>query len=85
MTFKIEYLPIAEATTPKDGHVIYADRWWVVNPEGTAITFARLSARYRSPQCNHDRRVTDQLIGVWYPDHIPKLIPCVYLPPQHDE
>ncbi len=78
--FTVEHLDIDEATTPKDGHVVYANRWWVVNPERTAITFARFGS-YRSPQCNHDERITRGVMEL-YPNHEVMLLPAVYLPRQ---
>lgn len=75
----LEYKDLAEATTPEDGYVVYANRWWVVNPEGTAITFARFGS-HRAPQCNHDVRITRSLTERLYPDHGVMFVPVVYLP-----
>lgn len=74
-----EYVPIEEATTPRDGEVI-TNRWWVVHPEH-GLTFWRLSPKdtYRAPQCNSNEAITRDIASKIHPDHEVRLIPAVYL------
>lgn len=75
----LEYVTFDEATTPRDGEVL-TDRWWIVHPE-RGIAFYRMwpKDRYRSPQCNHDERISRQLCEQLYPDHEIRLIPAVFI------
>lgn len=78
-TAKIEYVSIAEATTPRDGEVL-TNRWWVVHPEH-GITFYRMDRRYRAPQCNSDERISRHICDKMYPGHDIQFIPAVYTGP----
>jgi hypothetical protein len=50
-------MPLAELTTPKDGRIVYANRYWAITDDDCALFFRS----YVSPQCNVYRRIVERL------------------------
>lgn len=68
------YMPLDEATTPKQGRTCHVDRWWIVHPE-KGLTFYKSR---RSPQCNdweHGAREWARR----FPGHEVRKIPVAYI------
>jgi hypothetical protein len=58
---KFKAVPINVITTPKDGYICYADRWWFTDGKGHVFL-----AGGNVPQCNpyeHVARATAKLLG----------------------
>ena len=49
--------PIEDIITPKEGRVVFMERWWNVT-EDDKVLFYR---SYASPQCNSNKRIADHL------------------------
>lgn len=77
------YVSIEEATKPKEGYTAMLDRWWVVHPEH-GLTFAKFKS-FRAPQCNHDRRLPEDLIASFYPGHEARFMPLVFVRPEPED
>ena len=74
MADKHTFIPITDATTPKDGRCM-VNRWWTVTPDDEIILW-----RGFSPQCNHDEAITRDLTSqMWTDDYDVKFLPVVYL------
>lgn len=77
MTYPLRYVPIDEATTPKDGECLVG-RWWIYKSD-EGIALAQITKHYYAPQCNHNQLVIRTLMEALYPDHELIEIPVVYL------
>jgi len=53
-----EYIPIKEATTPKDGYVCYVNYWWAV--KDNCVIGYRYGKRL-APQCNKNPAIVNRL------------------------
>ena len=51
---KLLRLPLKELTTPKDGYIVYLDRYWLVDEEDHAL----FAGDFTRPWCNSNKRVT---------------------------
>ncbi len=77
-------VPLAIATTPRDGET-RTDRWWVATgPEGdeSLVFFIGEGMSYPTAQCNTDSRVPDRLLDYHredYPDARTVFVPVAYL------
>jgi len=72
----IKFVPIAEASKPKNGMFqLYVDYWWCVTPDEEIMLYRRTS-----PQCNHNedcaRRVNEKL----YPGYEIRQLPVIFVP-----
>lgn len=78
------FIPLEGLTTPKTGKQVMVDYWWVVHPEKGAAFHQR--GRYKSPQCNQDKTVTDYLFEKMYADQgmEVRLIPMAFLDIEYD-
>ncbi|MGA0610038.1 hypothetical protein [Caldimonas sp. KR1-144] len=70
-------VPITELQAPKQNgpHMVYMDRWWAVDADGSAIFYK--STRY--PQCNPNRSVVEHLTKS-LPGATARQIPLVMVP-----
>lgn len=77
---RIVYVPLEEATAPRDGAVYMTNRWWSY-VEDRGILFYRASPkdRHLSPQCSAQRAVSELVTKRLYPWATIKLIPVVYV------
>ena len=73
---KLTYIPLEEAVTPKNGLTAMTDRWWVAHPEMGLAVWNRGSLR--SPQCNSERLIVDDIIEKMYPGHEAVFMPLVF-------
>lgn len=58
---EFEAIPISVITTPRDGYICYADRWWFTDGKGNVFL-----AWGTIPQCNPDEKIaraTAKLLG----------------------
>jgi len=62
-------IPLSELTTPKNGHVVITNSFWVV-VDGNAFTFRG------APQCNASKEVAEKV----YPDYDYVFLDVAYLP-----
>jgi hypothetical protein len=72
------FIPITDATTPKDGRCM-TDRWWVVTLEELGVPSCIILWRGFSPQCNHNEVIARSLTEQMWPDCDVKFLPVVYL------
>lgn len=76
------YIPIEEATSPKNGECL-VDRWWSVHPEKGVAFYVRLFGPMKtdepSPQCNPNKRVSEHINNKLNPDCEVKQISVVFL------
>ena len=47
--------------TPKDGRLVYTNRWWAVTSEGEALFYCGENRRSNSPQCNVNREIVERM------------------------
>lgn len=83
---KFNEIPIEELTTPKEGYVCKLNRFWLIGPNGGALSYD-CQRRYRPrpdrhPQCNTNELIVKHWVtpggshgAVGY-----KLIPVAYWP-----
>lgn len=73
-------IPVAQATTPKDGLVhCHVDCWWIVIDE--CLVFYK-PPRWRgagTPQCNANEEITRKIGAKLYPGAEVRKIPVVYI------
>jgi hypothetical protein len=72
----LEFMPMEEATTPRDG-IAMCNRYWVVHPTD-GVVFYRLSKGYRAAQCNHNEEIAKTIRDRIYPGCDVILIPVVF-------
>lgn len=73
-----KYLPFDTATTPRDGAKVFTDRWWAHVPGKGLVFYA--TGRYRSPQCNHNRAIVEDIAGQNCPGVEVIHVPVVFIP-----
>lgn len=76
-------VPIGALSTPRDGSVM-TDRWWVVR-DGRALFWRGKGMRGWSPQCNHDRRLPEQLVRKLHPGATVEFIHAAFVGHWDDE
>jgi len=67
-----------ELTTPKDGRIVYTDRWWAVTTSGEVLFFKH----FTSPQCNRNKSVIESIVGqqTEFPGLTVKHVPVAFIP-----
>jgi hypothetical protein len=71
-----EHVHIDELVTPRDGQVVYLDRWWVVVDDHVLFYIKRGSY---SPQCNMQKTVAEHMVNR-YPNATIRQIPTAFVP-----
>lgn len=77
MKWPLEYVPLSEATKPKDGECL-TNRWWVYKPD-EGILFVKVAKVNYSPQCNSNKIITEGIRDKLYPGHDIRYVEVVYL------
>lgn len=70
---RFKRVSITEVTTPGEGRVCLLNRWWIVTDQEEVLFF-----RGFSPQCNHDRSITERLNKI--PNTTVRFIEVAYMP-----
>lgn len=73
----VVYLKETEASVPRTGECLVG-HWWVVHPKLGLMTHVRADG-VLAPQCNQDEDVVEFYRYRFYPDHIVKYIPIVFM------
>lgn len=55
----LQFVPVEQAVTPRDGEVI-TNRWWIYDPH-LGIAFAEFPPHYWAPQCNRDKTIANSI------------------------
>ena len=71
------YLRETEASVPRTGECLVG-HWWVVHPEYGLMIHIRPDG-FIAPQCNTDDTVVTHYAERFYPDHVIKYIPIVFM------
>jgi hypothetical protein len=74
----LSFIPLVEATTPRDGTTVLANRWWSVDPERGLLVWRRYSV-----QCNHSESIARKIGEKMYPWAETRFMPVVFLPGRH--
>jgi hypothetical protein len=79
---KFELVPVAELLTPRTGREVRVDWWWAVTEDDKVPVYVGDKGRFRTYQCNQDRRVVEHR-PERYPWPIRAVqLPVAYLPPR---
>jgi hypothetical protein len=71
-----EHVHVDELVTPREGQVVYLNRWWVVVNDH--VLFYNRGSAY-APQCNPDKTVAEYMVKK-YPNASVYQIPVAFVP-----
>ena len=71
-----EHIHVDELVTPREGQVVYLDRWWIVVDDH--VLFYNKGYAY-SPQCNRQKSVAEHMVKK-YPNGTTYKIPVAFVP-----
>lgn len=80
MDDRIKYVTVTEAITPKEGFVVYLDRYWVFSKEHHALVFYNpMGFKYYVPQCSREERICCKLADKLYPGTVALFLPLAFV------
>ena len=71
-------IPLEELKTPKDGYLVYKDRYWIIC-EGYALIYRGPYGHNYSPQCNRYKKIVDKTAKFYDKSMEIALVPLAYI------